>query len=61
MERMRNDPLRKRFLPDPGLARRETEHYDLPHLNVPKLSVDASNGYSPDFETILVYTHENLV
>ena len=66
-ERGRADPARQRFHPDravqgslegqAGRAGHELpiEEYDPPHLDVPTLTVDTSNGYQPPFETIVAF------
>ncbi len=61
IERMRSEPDRERFHPDPLVeAIREgrgtlPETYDPPHLSVPTLTVDTSDGYRPDFETLVAF------
>lgn len=61
IERMRNDPRRERFHPDPtleALAKGQAappDDYDAPHLAVPTLMVDTSEGYRPSFEAIVAF------
>jgi len=52
IERDLKDPGRQRFHPNPVPA---TEDYDPPHLDVPTLMVDASNGYQPDFQQLVSF------
>lgn len=61
-ERSLADPARERFHQDRAVqaAREGRElpigNYDPPHLNLPMLSVDTSDGYQPAFETIVSFT-----
>ena len=61
IERVLIDPARERFHHDPAVdaAREGLEpavgDYDPPHLDVPTLRVDTSNGYQPDLETIAAF------
>ncbi len=61
IERSLSDPARERFHPN-GAAQAVREgrdlqigDYDPPHLDVPMLTVDTSDGYQPDFETIVSF------
>jgi len=55
------DPIRERFHLDPDVqAAREGRDlplgdYDPPHLNLPTLTVDTSDGYHPAFESIVAF------
>jgi predicted kinase len=59
--RSRDDPARERFHPDRVMqAAREgreapLESYDPPHLDVPILRVNTSDGYRPDFESVVSF------
>ena len=61
LERGLADPDRERFHDDgPVKAAREgrtlpIENYRPPHLDVPTLAVDTSNGYEPAFEKIVAF------
>jgi predicted kinase len=64
IERGRADPARERFHDDRALqaaweSQRERElpieDYDPPHLDVPTLTVDTSDGYRPAFEAIVSF------
>lgn len=46
------DPGRRPFHPEPVPS---SEEYDPPHLDVPTLSVDTSDGYAPPFEAIVSF------
>lgn len=62
--RLREDPSRERFHPDPGIAALRSrspmpdEAYDPPHLDVPTLTIDASDGYAPGFTEIVAFARE---
>lgn len=62
IERGLSDPQRERFHDDPAVrAVREgkelpIENYDPPHLNVPTLTVDTSDGYKPSLDEIVAFT-----
>ena len=51
------DPQRSRFHPNEAARNRigETVSYDPPRLGVPTLKVDTSDGYAPNFETIVKF------
>ena len=58
IDRGLTDPQRERFHPDPAIpAAREGRSlplgvYEPPHLGVPTLSVDTSDGYRPDIQAV---------
>lgn len=60
------DPGREHFHDDrPVLAAREgrelpVAEYDPPHLDVPILNVDTTDGYKPGFESIISFVTESF-
>jgi predicted kinase len=52
MARVIADPDRERFHPDRDVP---IQNYDAPHLDVPTLTVDTSDGYRPAFERIVSF------
>jgi hypothetical protein len=50
--RGQSDPAHVRFHPDPV---KPDATYDPPHLDVPTLTVDTTNGYQPDFERVVAF------
>lgn len=60
-ERSQADPARERFHDDRALQAAWENHglpvrdYDPPHLDVPLLTIDTSDGYQPTFETIVAF------
>ena len=57
IERGVADPQRQRFHPDSAVP----DEYDPPHLDLPTLKVDTSDGYRPDFETLLAFARGRAV
>ncbi len=61
IERSRSDPNREQFHSDDMVQADREGHslpiadYDPPHLNLPMLTVDTSDGYQPGFETIVSF------
>jgi hypothetical protein len=61
VERGLADPARERFHDDHAVkAAREgrempIEEYDPPHLDLPRLTVDTTDRYRPDFDAIVAF------
>lgn len=64
IERGLADPQRERFHDDPAVrAAREgralpIERYDPPHLDLPSLTVDTSDGYQPSLDEIVSFSQK---